>query len=273
MKSSFGPHIHPTNLPYPDSQHPDSHVFAWDKGRNLKEYQILYIYKGAGLFETDGLPERRIEAGTVILLYPGVWHRYKPIENTGWEEYWIGFSGSYTQYLLEQECFNPQNPIIQIGFNEEFLAAFERLLEVVENRDAAHQKLASFLLIQLLGIIYTSVLYANRHISRKERVIAEVKKGINEIWYQNIDFEHLADQFNVSYAWLRKAFKEQTGTSLNQYHLGLKLRKAESMIHGSNHSLAEISALCGFESVHYFSRIFKQKTGLNPSTFRLQRLK
>ena len=103
----IGHNIHPINRPYPDMSHPDSYYFEWEKGRSLSEYQIIYISKGEGLFEANGLPPQLIEGGTIILLFPGVWHRYRPKESSGWEEYWVGFSGTYAQYLLEQECFSP----------------------------------------------------------------------------------------------------------------------------------------------------------------------
>jgi AraC-like DNA-binding protein len=214
------------------------------------------------------MPPQPIEAGTVMLLYPGVWHRYKPLDSTGWEEYWVGFSGAYPQYLLEQEAFNPQSPMVRVGFNTEFLGTFERLLEVVDVGDDSHQTLASFLLLQLLGIVYTSVLQSNEKTPRRERLISDVRRNINENWQQSIDFQQLADKHNVSYAWLRKAFKETTGTSLNQYHLLLKLRKAEALIRDTNSTLSEIAMQCGFESVHYFSRIYTQKMGRNPSVLR-----
>ncbi|GAA4467113.1 AraC family transcriptional regulator [Nibrella saemangeumensis] len=268
---TLGHHVHPAYTPYPDVKHPDSHLFNWEKGRSLKEYQILYICKGEGVFESTGMPPQVIEAGTIILLYPGVWHRYKPTEDTGWEEYWVGFSGSYASHLLEQECFNPQSPIVKVGFNVEFLATFERLFDVVEVREESYQKLASFLLLQLLGIVYTSVLLSNQKISRKEKIIGEVKKEINESWNQDIDFEQLAERYHTSYAWLRKTFKEITGTSLNQYHLLLKLRKAEELIHETTNTLSEIAVQCGFESVYYFSRIYKTKMHVNPSEIRKSR--
>ncbi|WP_428658274.1 AraC family transcriptional regulator [Runella sp.] len=263
-----GHNIHPANLPYPDIQHPDSYYFEWEKGRSLKEYQIIYISKGEGIFEVGGLPPQSIEAGTIILLYPNVWHRYRPKENTGWEEYWVGFLGTYAHYLLEQECFNPQNPIIKVGFNAQFLETFSKLIEVVEVREDSFQKLSSFLLIQLLGIVYASVLLSNRKMSRKEEIINQIRNEIHANWNKGIDFEALAKRFNLSYVWFRKTFKEVLGTSPNQYHLTLKLRKAEQLIRETSLTLAEIAYQSGFESEFYFSRIFKKKMNYNASELR-----
>ncbi|WP_341224914.1 AraC family transcriptional regulator [uncultured Arcticibacterium sp.] len=265
---NIGHHLHPKDIPYPDPKHPDSYYFEWEKGRSLEEYQMLYIPNGSGYFEANGLKPQEISAGTVILLYPGVWHRYKPNKNTGWEEYWIGFSGNYVNYLLQQECFSPQNPIIKIGFNAEFTNTISKLKTATESKDDSYRKFSSFLLIQLLGIVYASALMTKEKKSRKETLIEEILEEVHEKWNQNIDLQELATKRNISYVWFRKNFKELTGTSPNQYHLMLKIRKAEQQIQESNLTLSEIAYNSGFESESYFSRIFKQKMGYNPSELR-----
>jgi len=176
----IGHNIHPVNVPYPDMSHPDSYYFDWEKGRSLKEYQIIYISKGEGYFEANGQKPILIESGTIILLYPGVWHRYRPKENTGWEEYWIGFTGNYARYLLELECFSPRNPIIRVGFNNEFITTFSKLLDVIEKKEETFKKLSSFLVIQLLGIIYASVLLLSQKRTKKDELIHEIVDYIHE---------------------------------------------------------------------------------------------
>jgi AraC-like DNA-binding protein len=265
---TLGHHIHPLNTRYPDVSHPESHYFNWENGRSLNEYQLLYIGKGAGVFEATGLPSIDIKAGTILLLYPGIWHRYKPKENTGWEEYWIGFSGTYAKYLLEQECFSPQSPIIEIGLNHEVELIFEQMLDIIESKEEAKRKLSSFKLIQLLGLVYTSVLISHKKLGNKERTIEEIKKQINLRWNLRLDFNHLAKEQCVSYSWLRKHFSAITGTSLKQFHLTIQLRNAEQMILGSEKTMTEIAASCGFESIQYFSRIFKEKMGVKPSVLK-----
>ena len=267
----IGHNIHLANRPYPDLSHPDTYYFEWEKGRSLSEFQLIYISKGEGFFEASGLPAQPINAGTIILLYPGVWHRYRPKESTGWEEYWVGFSGTYAHYLLEQECFSPQNPIIKVGFDNEFLATFSRLIENVEAPEATYRKLSAFHLIHLLGIVYASALLSNQKLSKKEERINEMRNEIHKRWNSNIDFEALSAQYNVSYVWFRKTFKEVLGTAPNQYHLMLKIRKAEQLIQESNLTLAEIAFQSGFESAFYFSRIFKEKMGYNASEVRKKR--
>ena len=63
---------------HPDGNHPSRYPFSWDLGRKLDEYQLVYIASGAGVFEAERVGTVRVIPGTVFLLFPGVWHRYKP---------------------------------------------------------------------------------------------------------------------------------------------------------------------------------------------------
>jgi AraC-like DNA-binding protein len=270
--STLGHSVHAANLPYPDARHPADYVFSWEQGRSLHEYQILYIANGAGVFEAKDQEPVQIEAGTILLLYPEIWHRYKPNLASGWEEYWIGFSGAYAKFLLEQECFSSKNPVLKIGHNAEFLQVFSKMIQTAQSQDAQHYKLFSFLLMQLLGIVYTSALAERNSFSRKELIVKNVRDLLDQDWQQKHSFEDIAHKHHVSYVWLRKSFKELTGESLNQYLIERKLQKAREMVEESTESLAQIAFSCGFESEFYFSRLFKQKMGVVPSSLRKKKI-
>jgi AraC-like DNA-binding protein len=85
---------------------------------------------------------------------------------------------------------------------------------------------------------------------------------------QDIDFRKLAADHYIGYSYFRKMFKKYTGMAPHQYHLDLKLMKAKEMILTNQKTITEISAELGFESIYYFSRLFKRKVGQNPSDFR-----
>jgi hypothetical protein len=79
---------------YPPLRHPVDHHFTWANGRVLQAYQIIYISEGCGVFESESTTKRwRVGTGSVLLLFPGVWHRYAPDEKTGWAEHWIECCG------------------------------------------------------------------------------------------------------------------------------------------------------------------------------------
>ena len=82
---------------YPQKTHPQEYFFNWEKGRRLQEYQLVFIARGSGVFETETTKLTTINGGTLLILYPNKWHRYKPTPETGWDEYWIGIQGDYVK--------------------------------------------------------------------------------------------------------------------------------------------------------------------------------
>ena len=74
--TSMGYERVPPGSPYPPRRHPIDHHINWENGRVLAGYQFVYVIDGRGIFESDVSTKRfTIEAGTVMILFPGVWHR------------------------------------------------------------------------------------------------------------------------------------------------------------------------------------------------------
>jgi AraC-like DNA-binding protein len=265
---TVGHYVHPPDTSYPDPEHPSTHLLAWEKGRRLQEFQIVYIANGRGIYEgVDRMPVE-VQTGTIMLHFPQVWHRYQPALETGWEEFWVGFDGHFAEYLMRQDCFDPQKPLIGIGFNVEFLNVFTRLIDTVRQEGVAFRQMASCFVIQMLGLVYASALLKSNVLSRHEQIVHAVRLELHDQWQQNPDMAQIAARYNVGYEWLRKAFKAHIGVPPGQYLLQLKIEKAAQMLRETNLTIREIANRAGFESEFYFSRIFKEKKGLAPILFK-----
>lgn len=95
----------PPDSPYPLKEHPSGYYFNAEKGRVLREYQLVYITKGRGLFSSDSTPERQVCKGRLMVLFPGQWHTYYPLRQTGWTEYYIGFEGPAIDTIVAMPFF------------------------------------------------------------------------------------------------------------------------------------------------------------------------
>lgn len=259
------------NTVYPNNKkHPADHSFNWDKGRILDGYYIVFITKGQGIFESEHTSSYNLLPGMCFFLFPGVWHRYKPNLNTGWEEYWVGFKGSYPDLLMNNGFFNVNAPFINTGFNEDLLLLFHKLLDTVKSADVGYHQAIAGITFQILGLLYTISVHKEQSKNPTERLIAKAKVLMQESIEQSIDFEELAKELPMGYSRFRKAFKRLTNQSPNQYHLNLRLNKAKELLSSTNLTVNEISYQTGFESVSYFSKLFKQKNGMPPKAHRLE---
>lgn len=251
---------------YPPPGHPAGYSFNWENGRIIHEFQINYITSGEGIFETkEG--NYPVKAGAVIIVFPGMWHRYRP-SKVGWHEHYIGFNGVFANHLFDNEFFAGRNPVFQIGFNERLLESFLEVFDLVAMEKAGYQQICSGLVIYILSTIISIKKNENFDGKQIEKTIQKACLIIRESIDQNMNMKRLSSDLEIDYSVFRKMFKKYTGISPGQYHLSLRIRQAKELLISSDLSIKEISYRLGFESIFYFSRVFKSKTGINPTEYK-----
>lgn len=67
---------------------------------------------------------------------------------------------------------------------------------------------------------------------------------------------------------INRFLKRVTGLSLKNYVIELRIRKASELLRYSTKTVGEIGELCGYNSAVFFSRQFREKTGLTPMQYR-----
>lgn len=257
------------NARYPNQQHPESHHLTWNRGRILNDYYVVFISRGKGLYGSALTRPREVVAGNCFLLHPGIWHRYKPDLKMGWEEHWVGFNGQFVRQLMDQEIFDPKNPVIDLGFNTDMLILYHKLIDEVQLSSIGYPQQIAGITMQILGLVSTLSRHNEWANDPVGKLIAKAKFLIRESFENSLDMEQLARELPMGYSSFRKVFKKNTGQSPNQYHLNLRLDRARQLLAGTALNISEISDQTGFESVSYFSKLFKKKNGVSPKSYRL----
>lgn len=265
----------PPNVPYPPyrREHSPDHFFTWEHGRTLANYQFVYITRGAGVFDSRPSGSLPVRAGDIMVLFPQVWHRYHPLPGTGWDEYWIEFDGEYTRQLMARGKFSPEHPIQHIGVRDDVLDLFLKAIELLRREPPEYQLLLGTLALHVIA----HVLSALKNRTHEDRPVAEIIREAKR-WLvcqpiQSENLDHLAARLNLSYSSFRRLFKAETGFSPRQFALEARLRKAADLLLRTDTAVHLVAEQCGMNSVYYFSRLFKKKTGLPPTAFRQRRRK
>ncbi|MBE6577998.1 MAG: AraC family transcriptional regulator [Ruminococcaceae bacterium] len=99
---------------------------------------------------------------------------------------------------------------------------------------------------------------------------------------RSISSVHTALAENCGYHWTLTEMSELSGYSVSRFcslykakygitpieHLiSSRISKAKQLLRLRRHNVTEVSELCGFSSLHYFSMTFKKHTGLSPSEY------
>ena len=100
--------------------------------------------------------------------------------------------------------------------------------------------------------------------------VANLKQVINLHQYENLSIEGLAALCGLSPSSFKRAFREIYNDSPGNYLNMKKIGKAKELLEVSNLAISEISYEVGFNDPHYFTRIFKKKAGVSPSSYREQ---
>jgi len=96
-----------------------------------------------------------------------------------------------------------------------------------------------------------------------DRIVCYMKRNVDK----SLSLSELAEAFSFSVTKIQRLFYKHTGCAPMQYFTELKLQAAKEMICGTAMNHTQISAMLGFSSVSYFSKLFKKKTGVTPSEY------
>jgi two-component system response regulator YesN len=111
----------------------------------------------------------------------------------------------------------------------------------------------------------------------KESASSEITPGltvlrarslINEFYQSGITLDEIAGKLNVTPEYLGTQFHRELGVNFSQYIRERRIKKAKGLLIGTHLKLYEIARQVGYTDPKYFSRVFKEATGLLPTKYR-----
>jgi AraC-like DNA-binding protein len=267
----------PPGEPYPPTNHPELYDFRWETGRTLPEYQVIYITRGEGVFESAPTGSKSISPGTIILLFPGVWHRYRPQPETGWDEHWVSFNGQIMDSLVEQKFFSPDHAVLATGLQDAILTPYESLLDRLNGELTGFPHLIAADTLEILAAASAAAeqepaeLIAHGPqdvLTVKDRVVAE---SIRLIWEQSqrpMTVAGLARQLPITRRSLERRFQAAVGHGIHEEILRCRLERAKRLLAVTDLSMKEVAAAAGFSSADNLGRTFRHVEDVTPLEYR-----
>lgn len=258
---------------YPPTRHPADHHFEWSEGRILQCYQIIFISAGSGIFESDHTHKpQAVESGSLLILFPGVWHRYAPDSDTGWTEHWIECQGPVFEEAVRTGIVQPTQPILHTGLEPDLLRCFERCHALAARGALVNQHLLSTMGAHLLSVI--GYLQGGPRFDRRiDELIERAHALIALRCQERLSLPAIAAELGVSYSHLRQTFTDRIGLSPKQYHCQVRLQKAQELLASTTRSVQEVADILGFHSAFQLSKQFKQHVGDAPQHWRSKQVR
>ncbi|MDR1307373.1 MAG: AraC family transcriptional regulator [Treponema sp.] len=236
------------------------------EGRILPDFQTVYITEGEGVFNADDR-SYQVKPGSFILILPGMKHSYKPVFEIGWQEYWAGFKGDYFTRMLVEGIISPQHIFFDIGIRDDFITAYNRILEEVRTQQPLYQLRACSGILYILAEILTHERRGKKP-NHYQTIVEKAKRLMGSRVESILNLTDISAELGLSPSRFNEIFKTYTAMTPYQYFIQLKIHRAGHLLEDENVSVKEVSFSLGFEDQYYFSRLFKNKTGIAPSEWK-----
>ena len=238
-------------------------VFNWHKN-----IEIILVTDGEG-FIHHGTDEIPLKKGDISLISSNVMHRlyssgefqfyYFIVDERFWSENGIEIS----KYLFEPKVHD-----------EELNALYLAMAERYDRRGIGDDEIAVPLLrASVLNFLCHILLHYAKPIKEGDAASASdeyIKRAVTYLgvnYTKDVTLETISSFCGVSKFHLAREFKNHTGQTVFSYLNMLRCKKATMML-SEGKSVTETAYACGYESLSYFSRVYRKRMGVSPSSIK-----
>ncbi|SFJ23151.1 AraC-like ligand binding domain-containing protein [Paenibacillus sp. UNC496MF] len=267
--------------------------------RMIYDYEFIYLTRGSALF-TLGDEERLLQAGDLHVIPPLVWNACRVPEGGSFAYYACHFDLVYLgreldfpddvyvrvdyanlpevpvqEELLERpvQTFADVElpPFVHTGAPHRFSERFADLLALFERRPFGYEARMRACLLDLIGLLLEETHTAegvrrdSPHRAMITELVAILRGGDGP--QPEAGLEAVASRHGMTPKYARALFKQATGLSWTQYLTRQRMERAKELLRQGGLSVGEIAQRCGYEDLHYFSRLFKKLEGLPPRAY------
>lgn len=262
-------------------------LFAW-KGVRLQNepnyhghdfIEVAFLLSGSGQYRVDGniYPVRE---GDLLILNPGMQHQAIVTDLTHpMVEFFVGFHDFCIPGLPAGFLQEPgQHPVISTEGDLK-----QRLYRLVASMDVENASafpgryimMKSYLLQMITLILRSRVDEAASQAkyifdsTSKKYLVEQMIQYFEEHYNEKISLDRIAENMYLSPFYLSKVFKSETGSTPIRHLIDIRLEKARELLGESGEmSIREVALAVGYEDAYHFSKLFKKKYGVAPSSVR-----
>lgn len=240
------------------------------KRSELSSYLFFIVLQGSGTLTIDGLIYN-MKAGDCAFIDCMLNYKHKSSEDL-WKLQWVHFNGPNMAGIYEKYrdrggryVFTPsENDFINIS----------SLLTVIQATAVSTSYIRDMEINEKLTCLLTEVMRNSwnpeqkDNVSLKKKELRNVREYIDTHYSENLKLDNLAKIFFINKYYLTRIFKEQYGTTINNYLTQVRITNAKKHLRFTDMTVEQIGAKCGYNDSNFFIRTFKHSEKMTPGKFR-----
>jgi len=244
------------------------------------EYELNFIYKGAGVRRIIGDHTNVINDVELVLVGPNLTHGWELNKCTCKEinEITIHIQNDLlNDKMLSRRIFKCIKDMFNrskhgILFSQEITMEIMPRLMALPKLHGINYFLEFISILNELAIskgqTLLSTQFSEMNDFQNSESIKKVYEFIQENYHRKIALEEISQLVNMSPVSFNRFIKKRTGKTFINYVNDTRISYASRALIESEKSIGEISFQCGFNNIANFNRIFKRSKECTPSEFR-----
>ncbi len=211
------------------------------------------------------------------MVFPGEWHRYRPLREVGWDSYWVSFRGEIMDRLAAQGFFSPEHAVLSVGFGEVIPATFERLVGRVRRQEEGFSHLIAADTLEILAAVLAAGKPESQEVVVQGPLAVKtvtdpiVADAVRLIWGgggQAINVEEIVRHFPLTRRSLERRFRKELGLSMHEEIHRCRMDRAVRLLTHTDMLIKNVAGAAGFPSLDAMETAFRRAHGLSPTEYR-----
>lgn len=239
--------------------------YQMKRPEGIKDWILTYTLSGEGYMAVGGA-EYRIGPGDIAMIKGGSPHQYGTRKGHVWNFVWAHFMPGEQRFQWEKLPETDKGlvlmPIAGSPLQKRIYRAFKRVIRDSRQEDAYANELCNNALNEVLLLLSQS---QSKPVDPR---VAEVMHLMTAKMSEPLQIEDMAGAVGLSASRLSHLFKEETGRSVVDMLIHMRLRQAALLLEHSARTASEIAQDVGFRNYNHFTNQFKAHYGSTPVSFR-----
>ncbi len=244
-----------------DTQHPEGYHYT----RTEKEGEFLLMFFKTPFVYSSGRKEYKSN-GLCYMLFPPTSPAVHGSYSGQIVNDWIYFSGDWAEDILHEFSIPYETPFY-IGDNSILAPYITKIQsELSSHLPGADDEISSTVASMLVNLGRQYILRKSDARSAFDSISLARSYMLGHL-DSKITLEHLAGMSGYSVNRFCVLYNKFFSSTPIDDLLSARIEKAESLLRYNRLSVSEVAKKCGFSSVSYFSRKFKEKNGASPKYY------
>ncbi len=233
-------------------------------GPAIREYYLIhFVISGKGIFQRNNRMVT-LEKNSLFLIRPHEMTFYQADPDEPWQYIWVGFEGNLIEELLQFTDLKDDVSTLYAPYLRDLFIS----IKAAEHLHTTTEIFLCGKLFEMFSMLQEAHIKKNELTRSSSGYIKYAQDYLKANYATPIKISKLAQMLGIDRRYLCRIFVRETGETPQGYLINIRLKKAAELLRTGLYTVGEVARSSGYEDIYNFSKMFKKRYGLSPSSYK-----